>query len=208
MSTRGRVVIMVFALGLPAVCVAQPADVVPDAADVQSPVIGGAQPTAEPDGLARWHLELTGGFFLEAWDLNRFREQLFGGTIAFSRRVTPHWTIGVETSLLRVNWQPVGGLFLPALSVVLRRTVLQIGDSAVFLEGGGGASYASDEVPDRGTRFNLVSQTGVGLARALSPRTDVVGGLRWLHVSNNSLDGRARNPDIQALGLYVGWRAK
>ena len=40
----------------------------------------------------------------------------------------------------------------------------------------------------------------------MSSRIDLVGGLRWLHVSNNSLHGRDHNPDIQALGLYVGWR--
>ena len=208
MSTCGRVVVVILVLGLPVICVAQPADVEPDVAVTQSSAIEGVEPIAEPDGRTRWHLELTGGFFLEAWDLNQFRDQLLGGTFGFSRRVAPHWTIGVETSLLRVSRQPVGGLLMPAVSVVLRRTVFQVGETVVFLEGGGGGSYASDEVPDSGTRFNLVAQTGVGLTRAMSRRIDVVGGLRWLHVSNNSLNGRARNPDIQALGLYFGWRVK
>jgi hypothetical protein len=120
--------------------------------------------------------------------------------------MTPRWTLGVETSLLHVNQQPLGDVFLPALSVMLRWRALRFGDTSLYVEGGGGASYASNEVPNRGTRFNLVSQTGVGFSRALNPQIDLVGGLRWLHLSNNGLDGSARNPDIQALGLYVGWR--
>ena len=206
MSTRECVAVVVLTLALPAVGAAQPADVVPDATVGQPPLVEGAQPIAEPGGRACWHLELTGGFFREAWDLNRFREQMFGGAIGFSRRVTPNWTLGVEMSLLRVNQQPVRDVFLPAMSVLLRRIAFRVGETSVFFEGGGGVSYASGEVPDRGTRFNLVSQAGVGLAHPLSPRNDLVGGLRWLHVSNNSVDGRDRNPDIQAMGLYVGWR--
>lgn len=172
----------------------------------QPPRIDVAQPRGEPDGFVGWHLDLTGGFFMEAWDLNLYKEQLLGGAISVSRRVTPKWTVGVETGLLHVNQEPIGDVFLPTLSVLLRWTAFRVGETSVFVEASGGASYASDEVPNRGTRFNLVSQTGVGIARPLSSRIAVVGGLRWLHLSNNSLDGRDHNPDIQALGLYVGWR--
>jgi hypothetical protein len=90
--------------------------------------------------------------------------------------------------------------------MMVRWSPLRWGRASVFFEGGGGASYASDEVPNLGTRFNLVSQTGVGVSHPVNTRVEFIGALRWLHVSNNSLDGRLRNPDIQALGLYVGWR--
>ena len=164
------------------------------------------QPIGAPDGFDRWHLEVTGGFFLEAWDLNLYKEQLIGGAISLSRQMTPSWTVGIETSLFHVNQEPIGDVFLPALSLMLRWSAFRVGETSVFLEGGGGLSYASNEVPNRGTRLNLVSQTGVGLERPLSSRIGLVGGLRWLHVSNNSLNGRDHNPDIQALGIYIGWR--
>ena len=104
-----------------------------------------------------------------------------------------------------MNQEPIGNVLLPAVTVMVRWSVFRAGETSVFLDGGGGASYASDEVPNRGTRFNLIFQSGVGLVRPLSPRIALVGGLRWLHVSNNSLHGRDHNPDIQALGLYIGW---
>ena len=206
MSDRRRVVLVVLALAVPRVGVAQTVEIATDAAVAQPPLIDVQQPNGGLDGPDRWHLELTGEFFLEAWDLNLYKEQLIGGAITLSRQMTPNWTLGVETSLLRVNQEPIGDVFLPALSLMLRWSAFRVGETSVFLEGGGGASYASDEVPNRGTRFNLIFQSGVGLARPLSSRIALVGGLRWLHVSNNGLDGRDHNPDIQALGLYFGWR--
>jgi hypothetical protein len=59
-------------------------------------------------------------------------------------------------------------------------------------------------VPDRGARFNYLGQSSVGITRPVSARTSLTAALMWLHVSNNGLAGRARNPDIQALGVRVG----
>ena len=206
MSDLRRAVILVLALAVPTAGAAQTANTAADVTVGPPPLIDVGQPNGAPDGVDRWHLELTGGFFLEAWDLNLYTEQLMGGAISLSRQITPNWTLGVETSLLHVNQEPIGDVFLPALSLMLRWSAFRVGETSVFLEGGGGVSYASNEVPNRGTRLNLVSQTGVGLERRLSSRIGLVSGLRWLHVSNNSLDGRDHNPDIQALGLYIGWR--
>ena len=206
MSDLRRAVILVLALAVPTAGAAQTANTAADVTVGPPPLIDVGQPNGAPDGVDRWHLELTGGFFLEAWDLNLYKEQLMGGAISLSRQITPNWTLGVETSLLHVNQEPIGDVFLPALSLMLRWSAFRVGETSVFLEGGGGVSYASNEVPNRGTRLNLVSQTGVGLERRLSSRIGLVSGLRWLHVSNNSLDGRDHNPDIQALGLYIGWR--
>ena len=202
-----RVVIPVLVLAVfPARGAAQTAGGEASVSATQRPVVEIVQPAGPPESFGDWHLEVTGGFFLEAWDLNIYKEELVGAAITLSREMTPNSTVGIETSLLHVNQEPIGDVFLPALSVMLRWNGWRVGETAVFVEGGGGVSYASNEVPNRGTRFNLVFQTGAGLAHPLTSRIDLVGGLRWLHLSNNSLDGNSRNPDIQALGLYLGWR--
>ena len=202
-----RVVVLVFAVALlPRVGVAQTGDIAADPEVGQPPLADVVWPRGEPTGVAGWHLDLTGEFFVEAWDLNLYKEQLLGGAISFNRRVTPNWTVGVETSLLHVNQEPISNVFLSTLSFLLRWTAFRVGETSVFVEGSGGVSYASNEVPNRGTRFNIVSQTGIGIVRPLSSRIALVGGMRWLHLSNNSLNGRDHNPDIQALGLYAGWR--
>jgi hypothetical protein len=206
MSTLGRLFLVVLALGLPADAVAQAVDAAADTTIGEPPPVDGVPVAGAPQRPDLWAVELTGGFFLEAWDLNRFQEQLLGGGVGVIRQVAPNWTVGLETTLLHVNQTPAGNVFLPALSMMVRWSPLRWGRASVFFEGGGGASYASDEVPNLGTRFNLVSQTGVGVSHPVNTRVEFIGALRWLHVSNNSLDGRLRNPDIQALGLYVGWR--
>ena len=152
-----------------------------------------------------WSLQFSGSFFRESWDLNVFRERLAGASFAAFRQLTPRWAIGFETNLLHVRQDPLKDVVLPTVNLLARWSAFRLGKTVVFLEGGGGLSYASGIVPNEGTRFNFVSQTGVGLLRPVSPRVDLLGGARWLHVSNNGLDGSRRNPDIQALGLYVGW---
>ena len=206
MSDRRRITILILALAVPTSGAAQTAEIAVESEEWKPPLVDVLPPGRGPDGRDPWHLELTAGFYVEAWDLNVYKEQLIGGAVTLSRQMTPNWTVGVETNLLHVNQDPGGDVFLPTVSLMLRWSAFRVGETSVFLESGGGASYASNEVPNRGTRFNLIFQSGAGIVRSLSPRLDLVGGLRWLHVSNNSLDGRDRNPDIQALGLYVGWR--
>lgn len=184
-------------LTLPAAVVAQSVD------STEQPTQGASAPQL-PESL--WGVEFAGSVFVESWDMNRFRERLGGAVVGVSRQMTSRWRLGLETNLLYVKQQPLGDVFLPSLCLMVRVGMFEVGKTVVFAEVGAGASYASNEVPNHGTRFNLVSQTGVGVSRPVSASVDFVGGARWLHVSNNSLDGASRNPDIQALGVYVGWR--
>jgi len=171
----------------------------------QSRLASGAFDSAMGPQVGYWSLQLGGSFFRESWDLNVFRERLAGVSASAFRQLTPRWAIGFEADLLHVRQDPLKDVLLPVANVLLRWSALQLGKTVVFIEGGGGLSYASGMVPNEGTQFNFISQTGVGLLRPVSPRVDLLGGARWLHVSNNGLDGSRRNPDIQALGIYVGW---
>ena len=155
---------------------------------------------------SRWHLELTGSFLRESWDVNRVREQLVGATVVVGREIAPHWILGATTSLFHVAQEPLPGAFLPTWSVLLRRSLYKVGVTSVFADGGSGLSYASAPVPNQGTRFNFVSHLGIGVQRRLTQRVGLIARIRWLHLSNNGLNGRASNPDIQALGIDVGWQ--
>jgi hypothetical protein len=67
-----------------------------------------------------------------------------------------------------------------------------------------GISESDTPVPPGGTRFNYLALGGIGAAWRLRPGVHALGGLRWVHVSNNSLAGRHRNPDIEAVGPMLG----
>lgn len=200
MTLPTRILCVLGTLAVPTVSAAQ-FDTEAAAAEQREQLV--VSPVAE-----RWRVELTGMFFREAWDMNASREHLLGASFGVARPLSPAWSVGVDTHLLHVNQTPAKDAFLPAGTVVFRWRPFRTGTTSWFVEGGGGVSYASDEVPNSGTRFNFVSQMGLGMTRAVRTDIELVGGLRWLHVSNNSLTGSARNPDIQAVGLYLGWRLR
>lgn len=67
-----------------------------------------------------------------------------------------------------------------------------------------GMVRAERPVPPRGTRFNYLFKPGVTATWPLLRGTHAAASLTWLHLSNNSLNGRGHNPDIQALGITAG----
>ena len=72
-----------------------------------------------------------------------------------------------------------------------------------------GISDAAIAAPPRGTRFNYLAIGGGGALWHVRPRLDLLAELQWIHISNNSLKGPGRNPDLEALGpsmgLLVNW---
>ncbi len=168
-----------------------------------------SQPRAvDSDTDPLWMVEVTGAFFVESWDMNLFRERLGGAAVSVYRQLSPRWTIGVEGHLTYVDQDPVKHGMLPAMVAMVRWRGLQIGETSVFVEGGAGPAYATTRVPGNGTQLNVVTNLGTGLSRPLTPRVDMLAGARWMHLSNSGFAGRWRNPDIQALGVYVGWRLR
>ena len=149
-------------------------------------------------------LELSGLYFVEAWDLNgRPRDSLEGGTAAVSLGFRDGWGAVIELVGMRVAQRPPSAL-VGGLSGLLRKRLAERDHMTFFVEGGVGASYATVEVPDRGTRFNYLLQAGGGATRRLGRRASVMLNLRLFHLSNNSLNGPDHNPDIEALGGHAG----
>lgn len=169
---------------------------VPLRADDRAP-----SPAGAPAG--PWTVQFVGDIYREVWDYNLSDEDLFGAAAAALYRVSRRWSVGVETLLFAVHQERVPSVAVAGIAPLLRWHRLRTGGS-YFAEGGGGLSYATGIVPERGTQFNYIGHLGVGLTRTFSSGTTFVGSLRWLHLSNNSLAGRSRNPDIQAIGLRAG----
>jgi len=67
-----------------------------------------------------------------------------------------------------------------------------------------GVSKSDAFTPPGGTRCNSLALGATGVTRRLSRDTHLLAGLKWVHVSNNGLAGRERNPDIEAIGPRVG----
>ena len=90
-------------------------------------------------------------------------------------------------------------------SLVVRYHFYQQRTWSMFAEGGIGLFIAADNVPDDGTSFGFMPRVGVGTTIRIDDRdTRLMLGIHWHHISNARLNGEARNPARDAVGLYAG----
>lgn len=88
--------------------------------------------------------------------------------------------------------------------LLLRWHFYKNGDWTCYLDGGGGVQQSSETFPVVGTHFNFRPQLGVGVTCRVSEAVRLMGGVRWLHVSNSNRRGELRNPGFDAALIYAG----
>lgn len=75
----------------------------------------------------------------------------------------------------------------------------------IFADAGIGVMFSTDNVPARGTSFNLTPRVGMGFTRRLTDDgTRLMGGLTWAHASNARIEGDHRNPARDEPMVYLG----
>jgi hypothetical protein len=165
-------------------------------------VLGSATPAVAQE--RAWTIDVTSGYYVEAWESNGSTEHLAGIQAGVDGRLWRGVALRGEGVVLRVLQQGTQTWLRGAtLGMRARR-----GSAArVFLDTGVGFAMAGEPVPPTGTRLNYLLIVGAGLEVPFS-RFHVTAGARWLHVSNGGREGRLRNPDLQSLGAFagVGWR--
>jgi hypothetical protein len=164
-----------------------------------------AAPARGPFAAGTDTLEVTGAFWLEAWNKNLATDRLAGGRIAHGRDWHRGWQSVVELEVHRAGLGRARDAVLVGISGLARRRFFSTGRNEAFVELGVGAALATLAVPRTGTAFNFLLQGGGGVVRALSPRTSLVAGARLWHLSNGGIVlNQHRNPDIEGLGGYAG----
>jgi hypothetical protein len=63
---------------------------------------------------------------------------------------------------------------------------------------------AEQEIPRGGTEINFDARAGVGATVRLLNDLHLMGGVRYLHLSNGNIHGLDENPSIDAVEGYVG----
>ena len=175
------------AFGLSAICAGSPAL---------------AQTGHDPFVTRGWHLELGGHVALETWNYNGSHEEMSGFRTGLTYGLGNGITLIAGGSLYYVDQRGVDGCLLAA-TIGVRGRVYRRGRLSLFIEGEVGTSEADTFVPPRGTRFNYLASGGVGTTIRLRSSLHLLAGLKWIHVSNNGLAGRHRNPDIEAVGPHA-----
>jgi hypothetical protein len=160
-------------------------------------------PVDGPFDPGRWHAEFATQAALEAWNYNISHEQLYG----LSEGVTYGLKKGlVLTATQRIYYvsQQANDAWVLSVTGGLRRRLYQRGRLSVFGEVALGISDTAIATPPRGTRFNYLAIGSAGTLVRLRPRVYLLAQLQVTHVSNASLKGPSRNPDIEAVGVGTG----
>jgi hypothetical protein len=177
----------------------------PNAAAAQTRSVGGgASASQQEDAFARrsWHLELGGHGALETWNYNGSHEELYGLRSGFTYGIGNGITFIAGWPLYYVSQRGVDG-YLLGTTFGLRGKIYRHGRFSMFLEFEVGVSETDTPVPPRGTRFNYLATGGAGTTIRIRRGMHVLTGLKWVHLSNNGLAGRDRNPDIEAVGPHA-----
>ena len=164
----------------------------------------GAQEIQQDDPFQRrgWHVELGVHGALETWNYNGSHEEMSGVRAGFAYGLGNSMTFIAGWPLYYISQRGVDGSLF-ATTVGLRGRVYRHGRVSGFLEFEVGVSESDTPVTPRGTRFNYLALGGVGVTIRLRPGVHLLTGVKWIHVSNNGLAGRDRNPDIEAVGPHA-----
>ena len=156
----------------------------------------------DPFARRAWHLDLGGHAAFETWNYNTSREEMTGLRAGLTYGLGNGIVLVAGAPLYHVAQRGVNG-YLFGVTAGIRGRVYRRGRVSVFLEAEVGVSESDTYVPPRGTRFNYLALGSAGATVRLRRGMHLLAGLKWIHVSNNGLAGRHRNPDIEAIGPYA-----
>jgi hypothetical protein len=149
-------------------------------------------------------LQVQGAGYREAWGFNGHVETLAGAAAAFGFFFLDHLSINAEALLFGARQQG-WDTFLGGCVFYPRWHFFRKGFFSLYMDAGAGVSMASRRLPEpEGTEFNFLILAGPGVTFRVSDSCLLTGCFRYLHVSNGSIVGTDRNPDIDSLGGQVG----
>ena len=125
------------------------------------------------------------------------------GNIGVGYYVMDHVALNLEAAGF-ADQQPGKDAIISDLDILLRHHVWVQDRFSLFLDVGGGLTYATHPIPNYATYFNFLAEAGIGATWRLQDNFYLIGGGRWLHFSNAALKGPDRNPSTNALEGYVG----
>jgi hypothetical protein len=157
----------------------------------------------DPFARRGWHLELAGQGGVETWNYNGNHEEMLGPYVGLTYGLGKGLVLTAGAPLYRVWQRGVDGYLLGATWGV-RGRIFRTRGVSFFWEVEVGISESDTFVPPRGTRFNYLVLGSGGATFRIRNRMHVLAAMKWIHVSNNSLAGRDRNPDIEAVGPKIG----
>lgn len=157
----------------------------------------------DPFARGAWNFQLAAHAAFEIWNYNGNHEEMYGFVPGVSYGLSDAVAAVVTLPMYYVDQRGVNAMF-QGVTFGLRSRLYRRGRGALYFDFDVGVSYADTYTPPRGTRFNYLALGTLGTMIRVKRGMDLMTGVRLIHVSNNGLAGRDRNPDIEALGLQIG----
>lgn len=173
------------------------------AAGAGAPAAAQSAPLDDPFERGAWNFQLAGHAAFEIWNYNGNHEEIYGFVPGISYGLSDAVAAVVAFPMAYVDQRGVDAA-LQGITFALRSRVYRRGRASLYFDFEVGVSYADTYTPPRGTRFNYLAVGTVGIITPIRRGLDVMAGAKLIHVSNNGLAGRDRNPDIEALGVQAG----
>lgn len=151
-----------------------------------------------------------GRFRAGAWEAPMYGSVTFSsypGEIYLAHAGVSHYLLdGLAVSLEAVGGATVGDDTGGAVGcdLLLRWVFFQREGWALYAEGGAGMLYTTKSFKSNATHFNFTPQLGSGARVQISESIDLMGGVRWHHMSNADIDGRDRNIGFDGPMVYGG----
>jgi hypothetical protein len=172
-------------------------------ASAQSRDAADGRDAGDPFGRRSWNLELSSHAAFETWNYNISHEEMYAIAAGLTYGIRDGLALTAAGPLYYVDQRGVDAWML-GVTAGVRGRLFRSGRVTAFWETQAGISEADTDTPPRGTRFNYLVFGGAGATVRVRPGLHLLGGITWVHVSNNGLAGRNRNPDIEAVGPRFG----
>jgi hypothetical protein len=158
---------------------------------------------SSPNPYARglWTATAYGGFAVQPG--GGYREQLGYGTVGLGYYLFDNISLNAELTGLHAS-QPGEDVVASGGDLLLRNHLYNGRNWSLFNDFALGILEGDHRIPPPGTDFNFTIQTGIGATVDLWQNTQLLTGIRYLHVSNAHQEGPLRNPSINAVSAYAG----
>jgi hypothetical protein len=125
------------------------------------------------------------------------------GSVGYGYYVADRFAVGAEIRGFGISQDGPDAVAVEG-NLFIRHHLIVSDPWSLYLDGAVGVFYADHEVPTGGTHFNFMEDTGLGATYRLDDGVYLMGGVRYLHISNARIDGADRNPAINGLEGYFG----
>ena len=156
---------------------------------------------ADPFAEGSWVWHASGSF-----DFGSNDGTITTGSFGAGYHYDDDWSINFDIGGSYVNntlhpGKDAGGV---VVNVLVRWHLWRYERWTVFADGSFGMTVFTQEFPTHGSNFNFVWQVGMGATYEINPSLYLMGGMRWVHISNGRIYGPDNNPGYDGAQVWLG----